>query len=127
MNDDPTEARRRELQSEIGQQAHDATVAAGALIAQVAEGLGMTEVSDEEAPALLQDRDDLAAALLRAKLVAEHGAANVFDTAELREHFEVVGFGSPVCVVRRKSDDQLGSLWFTHHPRFYFGFEPHQQ
>jgi hypothetical protein len=124
MSNDPTETIRRELIPEVNRQAHDALVAAGELVRQVAEAGGVTEVTDEEGEALLKDRDELAAGLLRARLVAEHGADNVFDTGELSEHFEVEGFRSPLVVVRRKVDDQLGSLWFTHHPRFYYGFQP---
>jgi len=39
------------------------------------------------------------------------------------KNFDVLGFMAPVVVVRRKSDGQKGSLFFQHHPRFYFGFE----
>jgi hypothetical protein len=44
-------------------------------------------------------------------------------TDEMREQFEVIGFGFGYCVVRRKSDGQKGSLDFTHMPRFYFDFQ----
>lgn len=47
----------------------------------------------------------------------------VWDTAALREAFEVLGFMAPFVVVRRKADGVRGSLKFTHSPRFYFGFE----
>lgn len=53
--------------------------------------------------------------------VIEHGG-QVWDTTQLREDFEVVGFAAPVVVVRRKLDGKLGSLMFTHRPRFYFGW-----
>ena len=62
----------------------------------------------------------------RAALEAQYG--QVFDTDELSEHFEVVGFMAPLVVVRRKSDGQKGSLEFQHGPpRLYFNFEPHKK
>ena len=54
----------------------------------------------------------------RKRLEAQHG--RVWDTAELRAHFEVLGFAAPYVVVRRKGDGCEGSLEFQHHPRFYF-------
>lgn len=45
-------------------------------------------------------------------------------TDELRAEFEVLGFAAPFVVVRRRSDGQLGTLEFTHHPRVYFGWRP---
>jgi hypothetical protein len=41
--------------------------------------------------------------------------------AELAGYFEVIGFAATLVVVRRRSDGQLGTLEFTHHPRAYFG------
>ena len=38
----------------------------------------------------------------------------------------MIGFSAPLVVVRRKSDNQKGSLMFQASPRFYFGFEPHR-
>lgn len=46
----------------------------------------------------------------------------VWDTEELRRDFDVQGFAAPLVVVVRKSDGQLGSLFFQHSPRFYFDF-----
>jgi hypothetical protein len=60
----------------------------------------------------------------REALEAQHG--QVWDTNQLREDFEVLGFGAPLVVVRRKSDGQKGSLFFQHSPRFYYGFEAHK-
>ena len=54
----------------------------------------------------------------RAMLEAEHG--DVWDTSELTQAFEVLGFMAPFVVVRRKSDGKKGSLMFQHIPRFYF-------
>ncbi len=56
----------------------------------------------------------------REALEAQHG--QVWDTQELAEEFEVIGFLAPLVVVRRKSDGQKGSLEFQHMPRFYFNF-----
>lgn len=47
----------------------------------------------------------------------------VWDTDQLREEFEVLGFSAPLVVVRRKSDDAMGSLKFTHSPRYYFDWQ----
>ena len=58
----------------------------------------------------------------REALEAEHG--QVWDTRQLGEDFDVLGFMAPVVVVRRKSDGQKGSLYFQHNPRFYSGFQP---
>lgn len=59
----------------------------------------------------------------RQALEAQYG--QVWDTQQLTEDFEVVGFMAPLVVVRRKSDGVKGSLEFQHHPRFYFNFAPH--
>jgi len=58
----------------------------------------------------------------REYLEAKHG--QVWDTFQLREEFEVLGFSAPLIVVRRRCDGQKGSLLFQHDPRFYFGFQP---
>lgn len=49
---------------------------------------------------------------------------DVWDTSELQDKFEVLGFLAPFCVVRRKADGVKGSLLFQHEPRFYFNFDP---
>jgi len=59
----------------------------------------------------------------RAALEARHG--QVWDTSELSEDFEAIGFMAPLVVVRRRSDGKKGSLEFQHQPRFYFNFRPH--
>jgi len=58
----------------------------------------------------------------RADLEAKHG--QVWDTDEMCQDFEAIGFAAPLVVVRRRSDRVRGSLMFQHHPRFYFGFQP---
>ena len=59
----------------------------------------------------------------RAALEARYG--RVWDTSELSEDFEALGFMAPLVVVRRRSDGKKGSLEFQHEPRFYFNFQPH--
>ena len=61
--------------------------------------------------------------VFRAKLEQEHG--QVWTTVEMSEDFDVTGFAAPFVVVTRKSDGQKGTLKFTHQPRFYFSFQPH--
>jgi hypothetical protein len=58
----------------------------------------------------------------RVALEAKHG--QVWDTDQLRNEFEVIGFLAPLVVARRTSDGVPGSLMFQHNPRFYFGFQP---
>ena len=60
----------------------------------------------------------------REYLEAKHG--HVWESHQLSDDFEVIGFAAPLVVVRRKSDGQKGSLMFQASPRFYFGFEPHR-
>lgn len=60
----------------------------------------------------------------REALEAAHG--RVWDTAQLSDDFEVIGFMNPLVVVRRKLDGKKGSLYFQHRPRFYFGWEEHR-
>lgn len=60
----------------------------------------------------------------REALEAEHG--QVWDTNQLRESYEVLGFAAPLVVVRRKSDGVKGSLFFQNSPRLYYGFEAHK-
>lgn len=57
----------------------------------------------------------------RGALTAQYG--QVWDTRELANDFEVLGFMAPFVVVRRKSDGRTGSLMFQHSPRFYFSFD----
>jgi hypothetical protein len=60
----------------------------------------------------------------REYLEAKHG--QVWDTQQLSDDFEVLGFMAPLVVVRRRSDGVKGSMMFQGSPRFYFGFEPHR-
>jgi hypothetical protein len=58
----------------------------------------------------------------RQALEIQHG--QVWDTAELQQDFDVLGFMAPYVVVRRCSDGVKGSLEFQHNPRFYFNWQP---
>ena len=60
----------------------------------------------------------------REYLEAKHG--QVWDTQQLSEDYEVLGFAAPLVVVRRKSDGQKGSLMFQVSPRFYFSFDAYR-
>lgn len=57
----------------------------------------------------------------REGLEAQYG--QVWDTDQLRNEFEAIGFMAPFVVVRRLSDGVKGSLEFQHNPRFYFNFQ----
>ena len=56
----------------------------------------------------------------REMLESEYG--QVWDTQELEEDFEVIGFMAPFVAVRRKSDGAEGGLRFQDRPRYYWGF-----
>jgi hypothetical protein len=58
----------------------------------------------------------------REALEAQHG--QIWDTGELQDEFQALGFMAPYIIVRRKSDGVRGSLMFQANPRFYFSFQP---
>ena len=58
----------------------------------------------------------------REHLEAQHG--QVWDTSEMQNDFDVLGFMAPFIGVVRKSDDVKGSLLFQHNPRLYYSFSP---
>jgi len=60
----------------------------------------------------------------RVALEARYG--QVWNTSELANDFEVLGFAAPFVIVRRKADSKVGSLMFQHHPRYYFSFQQDQ-
>ena len=60
----------------------------------------------------------------REALEAQYG--QVWDTQQLAQDFEVIGFMAPLVVVRRKADGVKGSLEFQHQPRFYFNWQAHE-
>ena len=55
--------------------------------------------------------------------IVECRYGQVWSASELANEFAVVGFAAPFVVVKRKTDNQLGSLLFQHHPRYYFAFQ----
>ena len=57
----------------------------------------------------------------RAALEERYG--EVWDPAAWVAEFELLGFQGSVVVVRRKTDNQVGSLLFQHLPRYYFLFQ----
>lgn len=61
----------------------------------------------------------------REALEATHG--QVWDTDQLSEDFEAIGFMAPLIVVRRRADCVKGSLEFQHSPRFYFNWQQHNK
>lgn len=65
------------------------------------------------------------AAGVRLLIMLSHGEC--YNAAEMAAVFEVVGFAAPLVVVRRRSGGVLGSLFFCNRPRFYYGFEPHEE
>jgi hypothetical protein len=56
----------------------------------------------------------------REDLEARYG--EVWDTSELQQEFEVIGFMAPLVVVKRKGDGVKGSMAFQGSPRLYFDF-----
>ena len=58
----------------------------------------------------------------RARLESLYGKDNVWNTSELSQRFEVLGFMAPYVVVRDRVTNRKGSCEFTHSPRFYFNF-----
>lgn len=58
----------------------------------------------------------------REALEAEHG--QVWNTDEMRNEFDALGFMAPYIIVSRKADGVKGSLQFQHEPRLYYSFEP---
>ena len=60
----------------------------------------------------------------RERLEAKWG--QVWNTKEVQEDFEVLGFLAPFVVVREKATGKKGAMMFQHHPRFYFNFEERQ-
>ncbi len=53
----------------------------------------------------------------------EDSNGKVWDMTELRKDFEVLAFAAPLIIVKRKSDEQKGSLFFQDQPRYYYGFQ----
>ena len=47
----------------------------------------------------------------------------VWNTKEVQEDFEIIGFMAPFVVATRKADNKKGTLQFQDRPRFYFNFK----
>lgn len=58
---------------------------------------------------------------LREELEAKYG--QVWDTTQLQNDFQALGFMAPFIVVERRSDKIKGTLTFQHSPRYYFDFQ----
>lgn len=56
----------------------------------------------------------------RAALEEKHGQC--WNTQELQQEFEVLGFAAPYIAVRKKINSEKGSMQFQHSPRLYYGF-----
>lgn len=54
------------------------------------------------------------------KTPEDYDEDKTWTTEQLLEEFEVLGFAMGFCVVKRKSDGQMGSLSFHHAPRVYY-------
>lgn len=61
----------------------------------------------------------------REDLEAKYG--RVWDTGELTEEFQAIGFMAPLIIVHRRSDGAKGSLEFQNSPRFYFNWQAHDR
>ena len=83
--------------------------------ASILQGEDATEAIRRRRPAELGAGDG------RPELERRHGT--VWDSAELANAFEVVGFMAPLVVARRKADGRIGSLEFQHQPRFHFNWQ----
>lgn len=59
----------------------------------------------------------------REALEAQYG--QVWDTSQMQDEFEAIGFMAPLIVVRSRFTGKKGSLEFQHNPRFYFNFQAH--
>lgn len=61
----------------------------------------------------------------REALEAKYG--KVWTLEELQKEFEILQFQAPFVVVKRLSDNKLGSVNFQHLPRFYFNWAEHKE
>ena len=77
-------------------------------------------ISDTDSVRDAMTREINARAVDRAELEEREG--RVWDTQELQDEFEVVGFLAPAVMVNRRSDGAQGTMTFQHRPRFYWGF-----
>ena len=49
--------------------------------------------------------------------------ADKMTRAQAEVVYDFIGFSAPFVAVRRKADNVVGTLEFTHQPRLYFGFQ----
>jgi len=61
----------------------------------------------------------------RPALEAVYG--KVWNTSELQRDYIVIGFLAPFVVVRRRDNQEEGSLEFQHQPRFYFNYRHNER
>ena len=102
MANDPTESERRRLISERGE-----------------------AMWREAAAAKIEPTDPRLAQFVKDKLAEAHG--EVLTTEEMLDQYEPIQFAAPVVVVRRRSDGQMGSLFFFPAPRYYYGWQAHEE
>ena len=107
----------------VNEPSHESMRTACEEIVKELEAQGKTELTDEEITEAHRRIEDRAKQKERERLVAKYGEDDVFDTTQLSEHFEGISFAAPKVRVRRLVDNQFGSLYFTHRPRLYYGFE----
>lgn len=55
------------------------------------------------------------------ELESEFG--QIWDTQQLQKDFKVLQFRAPFVIVKRRSDGVLGTLFFQHAPRYYWGWD----
>jgi len=58
----------------------------------------------------------------RAQLEAQYG--EVWDTKQVQEKFEIIGFLAPFVAVKELATGIEGTLAFQDRPRYYFDFRP---
>jgi hypothetical protein len=83
------------------------------------KGDAMSDETESMRRALLQEMQTSGPAS-RESLEQAHG--QVWDTRQMTEEFEVIGFLAPYVGVRRRADGRKGSLMFQHDPRLYYSF-----
>jgi hypothetical protein len=87
----------------------------------------MNDITENLRRAMVQDinaqvmSDDEAAERERLKTI--YGDASIWNTKQLQEKFEVLGFMAPFCVVRDRVTRVKGSVMFVHSPRLYFNWQ----
>ncbi len=54
---------------------------------------------------------------------AEYGI-EALTTEEVAQKFEIIGFAAPLVIAHQRTTGERGSLYFQHHPRLYFAWEP---